>query len=1145
MKRSLLWLSALVCLASPVVWAQDDAPVEEAPPPTPTLRVVGFRDRDPASSCPDYYRVYGWCVEEVDFLDLSEVWNSGTEHLPREERARLRTIGTSYAQLLEDMGLRWYREDDILSETFSDTKISHLPPAVTTWDPSGRHHNRIFSLADRELWLDREDWLGAPSEESVPFFRPIRYHHPTGVYDPPEALILRGRFATRLAYDGRRHNYDIMDGDKDSSGPFFEQMYPYTRGMESENKPLGSFIVKNSLKAPDVTPDDAVEVRRGAYERVLFSLDEGFAAGKNLASQEFEHFYNQVGTEIVRFGRAEYTPTHLRVLTALVAMHSPPQALAESVTTRDVVAASEGQTDDLELIESLVSPGIVSREELNLNISALPTHIVAYYVDLFPQWHDPDRDLLRNFNALLRDRVQHYVRDGTQDLTGTDPATLGAWVSRWALPAREPDIEKHILPTALEVLLDATTGQLRDKIETRLLLDHIDYEISTRFDPDPAFRTTPESLETVASGQWRSSLGSHGFFPQPIADGPGAVDPLAICTTLDRRKALSEPAFGAVNIDLLVVASDCLTTPEEVLWEVRGATPFIMIDNPRVTKPKVDRLVGLPGERAVYRVRWNIWNGWHFLWAFEPLDRSAPVDGEEAPGEDLRLVLRTGAVCEDTVLAAPDLVPTLARAALLDGEFRPSTPMPKGKRKYHEMLSELALSGELFERSCTDEPLPLDFVPRDDVPQSYEGGDGSDTVSTGATTSEGVQMEGEAGAEQVTTDPTNTPEQVEVRGTRFADVFRDRELRFGSQVEQILPERIAYIQDLMRAPLVQVAAQEQLLMVAVMDTLDQDRTARLWRVRPRSPYMLTKARTGFRSAVHTSSWATSIWGIPDDYAYDLLSPAYQPTESVSPDVGSPVPRWKRNRSGDFLLSTGLGPYARDISLRCPEESALDEANDYGTVQLCEAEKELTRDPQPIGLSLDLTSMFSIWALDQPRLGVELGPAIHFDMLWAGQSPLAEEDEAAPFYAWTFRPMVGLMLGTRLAPDPSPLWRWSRRAIPWGADGPNGASKLGRVQYGLRTGVTFGPGFNGLEADLIGEVWTGWSVRRNKSRIATLTPYYPKMLLGPYVRGLYGFVLNADADEARYQELAERRELVIGIRGQFRFNLGQPAIPELP
>jgi len=1102
--------------------------------------VVGFRARDPTQSCPDLDRVYGWCVEEVDFLDLSSVWTANTTPFSPEEQARLRTIGKSHAQSLEDLGVRWYRDDDVLSDTFLATGVTQLPSAARSWDASARHDRRLFSLPDRALWLEREEWLGTPTEEGAPFFRPLRFHGPTGVYAPPDTLILRGRFATRLAYDGRRHSYDIMDGDKDSSGPFFEQMYPYQRGMEGDNKPLGTFIVNNPLKAAEIVPDDEsiIALRRRAYATVTFSLDEGFSAGKTLASREFERFYSHVGTEIVQFARAEYTPTHLRVLTALVAMHSPPEVLAQSVTARDVVAASEGQTDDVALIESLVPPGALVREDLSLDITSLPLHVMAYYVARFPQWNNPDRELMRNFNRSLRDRVRHYLRDDAREITSTDPKALKEWVTRWALPGREPDIEKHILPTALEVLLDSIPDALRDKIETRILLDHIDHEISTRFDPTSL--ATPETLEELAAGQWRSSLGAHGFFPRPLPDGPGAVDPLAICTTRDRREALSEPAFGVIDVDLLAVASDCLESPEEVLWEARGALPFVMIDDPKATTPTVERIVGLPGGRAVYRIRWSVWNGWHFLWGFEPLDRNESGDDAE-----LRLALRTGAICEDTVLTSPDLLPTLARAALLEGEFRPAAPMKKGKRSEWVKISEMALSGELLARRCSDEPLPPELDSREGVPQDNSQG-GDPAIIEPAL--DDIISEGERGAGQVQADPTNIAEQLQVRSVRSVDLLPEPGDPLDGHVIQTLPQRISYLQELMRAPLLSVAAQERLLLLVVMDTREVERSGLPWRMRPQSPYALSRARMDSDRAIHTSSWVTSIYGSPEEPTYTLISPAYQPTLSAAPAVASPVPRWKRNRSSDFTLASGIGPYARGISLRCREDHPPDEASAiYATVQSCEGDQPAEESTQPsglLGLSLDLSSLYSLWVIDQPRIGVELGPALQLDVLWAGGSPFVEDDEPTPQYVWTFRPVFGALGGIRLALDPAPLSRKARYAIPWGAEGPNGMSKLGRTQIGLRTGALFGPGFNGLEADVVGELWIGRSIRWEEARNATLTPYHPKILVGPYVRGLYGFTLSSDAEDLQYKELANRRELIVGLRGQIRVNPGQSSIPKI-
>ena len=112
--------------------------------------------------------------------------------------------------------------------------------------------------------------------------------------------------------------------------------------------------------------------------------------------------------------------------------------------------------------------------------------------------------------------------------------------------------------------------------------------------------------------------------------------------------------MGAIYVDQVFAGQDTQLNPEltndALLWDARFELPFIMFDNPVVNEPSVQRLVGLPDGEALYRVRWTVWSGWHLLWSMESYEGQT------------RLSLKTGAICDNTVIANPDLVATIVRA---------------------------------------------------------------------------------------------------------------------------------------------------------------------------------------------------------------------------------------------------------------------------------------------------------------------------------------------------------------------------------------------------------------------------------------------------------------------------------------------------
>jgi hypothetical protein len=233
------------------------------------------------------------------------------------------------------------------------------------------------------------------------------------------------------------------------------------------------------------------------------------------------------------------------------------------------------------------------------------------------------------------------------------------------------------------------------------------------------------------------------------------------------------------------------------------------------------------------------------------------------------------------------------------------------------------------------------------------------------------------------------------------------------------------------------------------------------------------------------------------------------------------------------MSGGLAffPY-RDVLSSCSEETVdLDIVDDCDPIDPVHQYSE--------GFGIDFSALATLWLTDRPRLAVEWGLEGRIDVVHPGQSWFYPADPAI-VYAMALRPQGGFIGGLRLAPPPHHLARLSDRWHPWGAERPDGSSKLGRSQYGLRAGLLFGPTFSGVEATIMTELWMARSLRSPNSVHARFTPYHPALVLGPYIRSQVGFVpdiLSNDVDQ--YLELDRSFTFLIGVRGNLRLKAPGP------
>ena len=1069
---------------APAAGKEAGAPAEDATVlegGAPDVRVIGFQDLP--GDCDPMDARFGECIEEVRFVDMVPAFSnlpaSGTQ------KAQWRNSSQLYAELWEDIAHRWFKDEDVIAHTLRLQGLSALPTTSQQWEASVRKDKRVYGVPGPELWLDSSQWIEGTRGGANAFFRRVRYLAPEGQHAQPEMVLLAGRFALRLGFNSRRHDFDLMNGDPMSSGPFFEQMYPYSQAMEASGGELVPLSHFSGYQA------------RG---RTRGRMQQKFGEMKWNARQEFYIFTRLIATQIAQFGLEDYTTNHMRVLTALTAMQSPPGAL-EQRTGRagDLVAAALGETDSEEAVEKRLEEGIYRLQHgFEINYFQLPIELVAEYLAELLSRRELDEVFWGNFNDVLVYDLEDLLRDAVGPLEGLDEGSIQAWVKAYARPGTSEEmVAGHVKRAALNLLVEDLEKNDRDELQTRILLDHVNLEVTSVFDSGEGVLATPVNLVDASAGKWEAVLSKHGYRTAHFSQGLGAVDPTSICTTLDGPAALEEPSFGAVKLDLLFAAEETTDDPDEILWRARGQLPFIMVDSPDVTAPEVEKLVSLPGGRALYRARWEIWSGWHLFWtsqAFAP----APTDQQR------ELLVRTGAVCDDTVLAAPELVPTLVRAAMLDGNFRPTTPVMKGERfrPTHEL-----------ETASSDEVVNAALV------QVEQGEDAKAQADAVAGVTEEV--------------PETLPDSVDLTAPAVVGLFGKQD---GTGTVEELRSNTVYLHEVLRAPLYDLATDNGSTLVVVFDSTTSPRRFNMRDRRPRTPYARRQLRV-LKPAqdedryLRTAAWAHYVTHQPET-EFHLVSPAYRTTESVA--TKTPMPRWGRNRSTDWSLMAGFGFFPiRYARASCDD---LFEDADPSTVY-CQSSARFTE-----GISLDIGALATWWVVDDHRFALEMGPSVNLDITPGGTSGIwGQYDDRTN--AWALRPQFGVLFGLRGMPNPYPQVLRSKRRLPWGAETPDGASRVGRVQIGFRAGFLLGPGFNGLEGTVPLELWVAGSLRRKRSPHASFTPYHPATVLGPFIRTQFEFVLAED--ETRFKKLDYGITAIIGIRGQIRIKKKAEGLPEGP
>lgn len=1105
------------------------------------------------SACSPTARHQGTCLDPVVFQDPI-----GSADDPFEERSSRslltplwRNLSHLYLSLWSGLAPRWTRDKDPVAVAMAKAGTSDFPSPSGLWARSVSDGRRVHALPDPDRWLSSARWV-VPSPDGAldgAPFRAVRVLQPDGQpTSAPPMVLLKGRFAQRLVVERERVDADLMDADRETSAVFLQQIYPYE--------------VARDQAALQVTDCHASLLPLACFSRpatrldpFVFRLDAsgGPTATEEQAQVQFRRFAELVGLRLLQQGRRDYLAIHTRVLAALVAMSSPPglagQATVGETTTinnslpgqsdsRTVNAAAEVTVSGggasridyaaipIELVRDLLSE-LAPRSASACVASSVPGRLEELIELLDNEGLFIDASLFRG-NRLLSEEEEDRLVEQLAALRGRPDEQIWDWlVNELVDPEGGREVfdklrlqrvvegECDEADTADTSLADATFFRLSvEARRSQILVRQVERALVERFSVTEA--TSPEDVEKASEQAWTSVLALHGPAPQPGRPGVLNVDPTAICTTSPRDvDAAKEPVFRPIQLDVLFVGESELAGAE-ALWGARGELPFLWVDDPSRTRPTVDRLAGMPGERALYRARWELWTGWHLLWGATPLG-----EGRSAVG----LALRTAAICDDTVLAPAALVPTLVRAGLLEGRMRGPQPLTRG-----ELVELRRAEGEAEERRISNDERLAQGTQAGQVMK--DGGKRAVTIAGGAADDPSEATGRAAGATPAASKPPSdteaeaTPEAPEVLG-------EDTPLAVS-----------AYLRELVLDGLHRMDGQATALVVAFDTTLRPSRDPSR-KLRPRTPYLIRQERVPERGWLRTAAWMLELHPTtPPDQPLTPIVPGYDPTGSDDPDALHL--RWARRLNTDFTLGGDLGMFPwRSVTTDCDQDyvgvvASCDHADLMNAEVGASSQAKLTN-----GLTLGLTSLGTTWWMDRPRLAVEYGAELQLDALPPGVAWFYESNPVA--YAWTFQPRMGVVGGLRVAPDP----RWLRRKpspsadrvrLPWGVDGAGSRTHLGRFQAGARAGFALVPfTTDGLMYTVSADGWAAWSVRSTRSGWASLTPYQPNALLGPYVRWQYSHVWGDST--ALYLETERALQVLVGLRVQARLG-GQAALPEV-
>jgi len=482
---------------------------------TPPFRVVAFTDDPTYGDCNGVDAIKGECLERVFFEEAIPQWSLAerfdslsraeknilryaypglqfqwleTDELERNKiraRTKLRReqYAKLYAQLWDDLVYRWKLEDDPGIGVLKKEGFRTMPTPRITWDALVFNGNNKIAAPELSAWINERNWIqflptlkdkkDIPKnflKDTLSIFPQARYALPDNyLVDPKQTVILKGRFAVRLGVNGKKHDFELMDANPVSSGPFFEQMYPYRTvyaGEDERKIPLRNF---QSSDFDDVTDSK--------YVIPVASLD----TMRMKASVQFMEFYRLIATQVMQFSMEDYTLNHMRILGTLNNMRVPPDLLKGAAGGADFLNASAiGQTDTTEAQESQIDSSQYSIPAgFAINYNRLPLIVTLDWtkrlndlVDVTPMMR---MTLTKQAEAVFGNTLLKSAKATViEGLTDED-------INNWVVMNIHPGREKKILLSrmrnmALRKLMEGLDKEKRDQEETWLLRDHVGYE---------------------------------------------------------------------------------------------------------------------------------------------------------------------------------------------------------------------------------------------------------------------------------------------------------------------------------------------------------------------------------------------------------------------------------------------------------------------------------------------------------------------------------------------------------------------------------------------------------------------------------------------------------------------------------------------
>ncbi|MEC8378679.1 MAG: hypothetical protein VXZ96_00075 [Myxococcota bacterium] len=1141
--------------------------------------VLGFEEQPESGDCDPIHARYGRCIELVDFVDWHPSWwlasrydtlkpsqqaqlnywspdyyenwiNSSSTAQNQEMKkgkAHLRGFGELYAQLWEDMAYRWKDDGDAPSELMALNGIKTLPTTAQQWEAISIRPRRQFSVPSSDHWLDQGEviempipLIPQPAGSTLPelarpkaLFPLVKYAIPKNHFvEPTSAIMLKGRFASRLGVKNQLHDYNLMDGDPISSGPFFEQMYPYDTIFAQDDL---SFIPLVDFRYPSSVLSS--EERLGLSSTLPVNSYQDAAL---LAGMQFNRFYRLVASQVMQFAMQDYTANHMRILASLTSMRTPPGALADATgITDNLNPGSIGQTDSTAEQESRVNRSAYSVPGgFKLNYAKIPIPLTVEWITRLDEAYKPPPSFYMDTTGLARDMFFDILIPNPDLIQSVSDEGLKQWVQQNKAKGIEPNVLLEPLRRlVLQELMGTLEKEVKDVEETWLLLDHINYAIASNMDVSPEVRISPGDFEGLAAERWESVLGDHYYSTQKISQGLGAIDPTSVCATAERTEALAEPSVGAMVLDQIFVGVDSTLpdfqgegnqlTSERLLWSARNQIPFFSLDNPEANKASVQRLVGLPDGQALYRARWTIWSGWHLMWGVEQFS------GQE------RLVLRTAAICDDMVLSPPELVPSIVRAGLLHDEFYPTKPARNKDKVGRTDYPNAKERRSFVRRARRNEERQKD---RDDVNRDVSNTRRRSVSGVG----NALNIRERVKNPTVTSSDVNRFAGADMEDRGLSMTFDKRGDLTKRPLEVSVSDTVDYIRGIVRAPFEEMSLNNGVTVIV----LDADEPTSLHRLRDvvgHTPYIKHRQFMGFNQQLDFAGWSLYFDKGPENTQVVLSAPNYTPHDNYA--AGAVVPRFKQVRTTDvtFVGDLGMFPvsnatYICDSSVNQDSLAFIDRCED-GQIETVKTD----------GFSVGFGSYATIWLRNDPRMAAELGLEIKLDALHGGYSFFHSEEAPNlsdvvsgiqdpnqvnntaeyPNYSWVFRPMTGASAGFRHAPDSMPLQRWLRGVKPWGAPSASGRSKQHRTEWGVRGAFLVYPSYNGMEGVAVADLWEGHALRSKRSDWANFSSYHPIVLGGLYLRYQYAFPLLEDSDEARLYTFDHSHTLLVGWRTQLR------------